>query len=225
MGTMITLTAADGHKFSAYKAEPAGKPRGAIVVIQEIFGLNGHVKKVADGYAADGFLAIAPALFDRIRPGIELGYSMADIQEGFGYKTATKTEDALKDIQAAVNEAGKAGKVGAVGYCWGGYLAWMASSQCTGLSASVPYYGGGIPDVASEQPKTPVMLHFGEKDSYIPLEGVEKVKAAHPKQEVHVYPGADHGFNCDERGSYNADAAKQARKRTLDFFKMHIAEQ
>lgn len=224
MGSTIQLTAADGHKFSCYKAEPAGKPKGAIVVIQEIFGVNDHIRKVADGYAAEGYLALAPALFDRIRPGIEIGYTMPEIQEGFGYKTATKTEDALKDIQAAANEAGKAGKVGVVGYCWGGFLAWMSAANVKGLSASAPYYGGGIPDVADQQPKVPVMLHFGEKDSYIPMEGVAKVKAAHPTQQVFTYD-ADHGFNCDQRGSYNEAAAKEARKRTLEFFKQHIAEQ
>jgi carboxymethylenebutenolidase len=224
MGSTIQLTAADGHKFSVYKAEPAGKPRGAVVVIQEIFGVNDHIRKVADGYAADGFLALAPALFDRIRPGIEIGYSMAEIQEGFGYKTGTKTEDALKDIQATVNEAQKAGKVGVVGYCWGGFLAWMSAANVTGLSASAPYYGGGIPDVADQQPKAPVIMHFGEKDSYIPMEGVAKVKAAHPNQQVYTYD-ADHGFNCDQRGAWNAEAAKLARKRTLDFFHQHIAEE
>jgi carboxymethylenebutenolidase len=224
MGTNIQLAAADGHKFSCYKAEPAGKPKGAIVVIQEIFGVNDHIRKVADGYAADGYLALAPALFDRIRPGIELGYTMAEIQEGFGYKTTTKTEDALKDIQAAVSEAGKAGKVGVVGYCWGGFLAWMSAARVKGLSASAPYYGGGIPDVADEKPAVPVMLHFGEKDSYIPMEGVAKVKEKHPDQQVFIYD-ADHGFNCDQRGSYHEPSAKEARKRTLDFFKQHVAEQ
>lgn len=223
MGSTIQLTAADGHKFSAYKAEPAGKPRGAVVVIQEIFGVNDHIRKVADGYAADGYLAIAPALFDRIRPGIEIGYSMAEIQEGFGYKTATKTDDALQDIQAAVNEAGKAGKVGAVGYCWGGFLAWMSAANLKGLAASAPYYGGGIPDVADQKPKVPVIMHFGEKDSYIPMEGVAKVKAAHPDQQIYTY-NADHGFNCDQRGAWNAEAAKLARQRTLDFFNQNVAQ-
>jgi carboxymethylenebutenolidase len=167
---------------------------------------------------------LAPALFDRIRPGIEIGYTMADMQQGVAHKAAVKTDDALKDIQASVNEAKKAGKVGIVGFCWGGFLAWMSAAKVNGLSASAPYYGGGIPDVADQKPKTPVMLHFGEKDSHIPMEGVAKLKAAHPDQQVHVYD-AEHGFNCDERGSYNAEAAKLARKRTLDFFHQHIAEQ
>jgi carboxymethylenebutenolidase len=221
MGQNIQLQATDGHRFAAYKAEPAGAPRGAIVVIQEIFGVNDHIRKVADGYAADGYLAIAPALFDRVRPGIELGYSMAEIQEGFGYKTAVQVDDALKDIQAAVGEASKAGKVGIVGYCWGGFLSWMSAARVSGLTASAPYYGGGIPDAAGEVPKCPVMMHFGEKDSYIPMDGVAKVKAAHPGQTVHVYD-ADHGFNCDQRGSWHEPSARLARERTLEFFRKHI---
>lgn len=221
MGQNIELVSADGQHFSAYKASPAGAPRGAIVLIQEIFGVNDHVRKVADGYATDGYVAIAPSLFDRIRPGIEIGYSMAEIQEGFGYKTASTTENAMKDIQEAVTEAAKSGKVGIVGYCWGGFLAWMSAARVSGLAASAPYYGGGIPDVAGEQPKCPVMMHFGEKDSYIPMEGVAKVKAAHPAQTVHVYD-ADHGFNCDQRGSWHEPSAKLARARTLEFFRTHV---
>ena len=224
MGSTIQLTAADGHKLSCYKAEPSGKPKGAIVVIQEIFGVNDHIRKTAELYAAEGYLALAPAIFDRVKPGVDIGYTMPEMQEGFGYKGATKTEDALKDIQAAVNEAKKGGKVGIVGYCFGGLLTWLSAAKVGGLAAAVPYYGGGIPDVANEQPKVPVMLHFGEKDSYIPMEGVAKVKAAHPGAQVFTY-AADHGFNCDQRGAYDAAAAKEARKRTLEFFKQHVAEQ
>jgi carboxymethylenebutenolidase len=221
MGNNIELNAADGHRLSAYVAKPAGTPRGAIVVIQEIFGVNDHIRKVADGYAADGYYAIAPALFDRIRPGIEIGYTMAEIQEGFGYKTASKTEDALKDIEAAVKEASSVGKVGIVGYCWGGFLSWVSAAKVPGLAASAPYYGGGIPDVVDLKPMCPVMLHFGEKDSYIPMDGVAKVESAHPDQVVHVYD-ADHGFNCDQRGSWNESAARLARARTLEFFGKHV---
>ena len=224
MGTTITLTAADGHKFSCYKAEPAGKPKGAIVVVQEIFGVNDHIRKTADLYAAEGYLALAPAVFDRVKPGVDIGYTMPEMQEGMGLKASTKTEGALADIQAAVDEAGEAGKVGIVGYCFGGLLTWLSAAKVKGLAAAVPYYGGGIPDVANEQPKVPVMLHFGEKDSYIPMEGVAKVKAAHPGAQVFTYP-ADHGFNCDQRGAYHEASAKEARQRTLDFFKQHVAEQ
>lgn len=221
MGQAIELIAADGQRLNAYQAMPAGAPRGAIVVIQEIFGVNDHIRKVAESFAADGYVAIAPALFDRIRPGIEIGYSMSEIQEGFGYKTSCKTDNALQDIEAAVKAVTKAGKVGIVGYCWGGFLAWMAAARVPGLSAAVPYYGGGIPDALDQQPRCPVMLHFGEKDSYIPMEGVAKLKAAHLQQTVHVYD-ADHGFNCDQRGSWHQASATLARERTLEFFHEHV---
>jgi carboxymethylenebutenolidase len=217
MGNFINLKAADGHDFKAYQAMPSGKPRGAIIVIQEIFGVNDHIRNVADGYAADGYVAIAPALFDRIAPGIELGYTPADIQAGFGHKGATAEDKALMDIQAAVNEVTKHGKVGIVGYCFGGYLSWMSAARVSGLAASAPYYGGGMPDKAGEHPKCPVMMHFGERDSYIPLTGVNALKTAHPAAQVFLY-AADHGFNCDQRGSYDAPSAALARERTLAFF-------
>ena len=180
---------------------------------------RGHTAKTAyiDDQGSMGY----GALFDRIRPGIEIGYSMAEIQEGFGYKTASKTEDAMKDIEAAVKAVASAGKVGIVGYCWGGFLAWISAARVPGLAASAPYYGGGVPDAAGEQPKCPVMLHFGEKDSYIPMEGVAKLKAAHPTQTVHVYD-VDHGFNCDQRGSWDEPSATLARQRTIEFFRKHI---
>jgi carboxymethylenebutenolidase len=221
MGKSITLSASDGHSFSAYRADPAGKPRGGIVVIQEIFGVNSHVRQVADGYAADGYLAIAPALFDRIERGVDIGYTPDDIQTGVGLKGKVSVEMALMDTAAAIQTASEAGRVGIVGYCWGGYVTWMAAARARGLACAVPYYGGGVTGTIEEQPKCPVMLHFGDKDTHIPLEGVEKLKAAHPKQTVHVY-AAEHGFNCDHRGSYNAAAAKLARERTLEFFGKHI---
>src|SRR5512135_3292054 len=138
MGKTIELTAADGHKLSAYRADPAGKPRGAIVVIQEIFGVNSHIKSVADGYAADGYVAIAPAMFDRVQKGFDVGYTPDDIAKGREVRGKVTTDMALKDAQAAINEAGKAGKVGIVGYCWGGFVAWMAANKLSGLTCSVP---------------------------------------------------------------------------------------
>ena len=221
MGKMIQLTAADGHKLDAYRADPAGKPRGAIVVIQEIFGVNSHVKQVADGYAADGYVAIAPAMFDRVQKNFDVGYTPEDIAKGREVRGKVTTDMALKDAQAAVNEAAKAGKVGIVGYCWGGFVAWMASAKVNGLVCAVPYYGGGILDNADIQPKVPVMGHFGDKDQHIPVEGVKKLAEKHPQQQIFIY-AADHGFNCDHRGSYNAPAAKQARERTLAFFRKHV---
>src|SRR6267142_2758467 len=220
MGKMIQLTASDGHKLDAYRADPAGKPRGAIVVIQEIFGVNSHIKNVADGYAADGYVAIAPAMFDRAQKGFDVGYSPEDIAKGREVRAKVTTDMALKDAQAAVNEAAKAGKVGIVGYCWGGFVAWMASAKVSGLSAAAPYYGGGILDNADLKPKVPLMGHFGDKDQHIPVEGVKKLAEKLKGHQIFIY-SADHGFNCDQRGSYNAPAAKQARERTLALFRKH----
>jgi len=221
MGEMIELRAADGHKLVAYRAEPQGKPRGGIVVIPEIFGINRHIRSVADGYARDGYLAIAPAMFDRLQRGYETGYAPEEIQAGVALMQKAKLEEAMQDAAAAVKAASAVGKVGIVGYCWGGFVCWMAAARVPGLACSVPYYGGGVPNNLGEQPKCPVMLHFGEKDDHIPMAGVEKLKAAHPKQQVFTYP-AGHGFNCDQRGSYHAESAKLARERTLEFFRKHV---
>lgn len=221
MGKIIELTASDGHRLAAYRADPAGQPRGGIVVIQEIFGVNSHIKSVADGFAADGYLAIAPAMFDRAQKNVDLGYSPQDIEKGRGIRAKITTDTAMKDSEAAVKAAAAAGKVGIVGYCWGGFVAWMASAKVPGLACAVPYYGGGILDNADLQPKVPLMGHFGDKDAHIPVEGVKKLAEKHKRHQIFIY-AADHGFNCDQRGSYNALAAKQARGRTLEFFRKHI---
>ena len=225
MGKMIELTAADGHKLAAYRADPvgtnAGKPRGALVVIQEIFGVNSHVKSVADGYAADGYLAIAPALFDRAQRGFDVGYTPEDIAKGREVRAKVSNDMAMKDTEAAIKAVSNAGKVGIVGYCWGGLIAWLAAARLPGLSAAVPYYGGGILDNANLEPKVPLMGHFGERDAHIPVAGVRKLAQQHKKHQIFIY-AADHGFNCDQRGSYDAPAAKQARERTLAFFRQHV---
>ncbi len=221
MGKMIELTASDGHKLAAYRADPQGKPRGAIVVIQEIFGVNSHIKQVADGYAADGYLAIAPAMFDRVQKNVDLGYTPDDIAKGREIRGKVTNDMAVIDAEAAVKAAAEAGKVGIVGYCWGGLIAWLASARVPGLSAAVPYYGGGILDNAELEPKVPLMGHFGDKDQHIPVEGVKRLAEKHRKHQIFIY-SADHGFNCDHRGSYNAPAAKQARERTLEFFRKHV---
>jgi carboxymethylenebutenolidase len=215
MGKMIDLTASDGHKLTAYRADPSGKPRGGIVVIQEIFGVNSHIKQVADGYAADGYVAIAPSMFDRVQKNVDLGYTPEDI------RGKVTNDMAVKDAEAAVKAAASAGKVGIVGYCWGGLVAWLAAAKVPGLSAAVPYYGGGILDNADLKPKGPLMGHFGDKDQHIPVEGVKKLAEKHKEHQIFIY-AADHGFNCDQRGSYNAPAAKQARERTLGFFKKNV---
>jgi carboxymethylenebutenolidase len=221
MGETIRLRAADGFELSAYRAAPSGTPRGGLVVIQEIFGVNGHIRRVADGYAADGYLAVAPALFDRIEPGIEIGYGPPDIERGRELKGRSQTEAALRDIAAARDAVAAAGKVGVVGYCWGGYLAWLSATRLDGFAAAVSYYGGGIGSVAGETPRCPVLLHFGEKDHAIPLSEVETVRKAHPELEIHLYP-AGHGFNCDERGSYDPESARLARERSLAFLRRHL---
>ena len=227
MGSFVDLQATDGFSFPAYVAQPTGPAKGAEVVLQEIFGVNSHIRSVADGYANEGYLAVAPSTFHRVKPGVELGYSQDDMSAGFALKTAVEALPApgvLQDIQAAMRHAAQAGKVGIVGYCWGGLLTWRSACTLDGLSAAVCYYGGGMttPDEAARQPKVPTMAHFGEKDHWIPLESVEAFRKAHPEVEVHVYK-ADHGFNCDQRASHDATAAKLARERTVAFFARHLA--
>ena len=223
MGKKVQLKASDGHTLDAYVAEPSGKPRGAIVVIQEIFGVNSHIRGVADGYAADGYLAIAPAMFDRVKKDYESGYSPEDIAAGREVMGKLSMDNAILDARAAVDHAKSAGasKVGIVGYCWGGTVAWLAASRIPGLAAAVSYYGGGVPNYAGEQPKVPVMFHFGETDQSIPLDKAKDVAARHPQAQTYFYP-AGHGFNCDQRGSYHEPSAKQARSRSLEFFRKHV---
>ena len=216
MGQTITLAAKDGHKLQAYRADPAGKARGAIVVIQEIFGVNGHMRRVADGFAAQGYVAVAPALFDRVRPGIELGYDPKSVDAGRDIRTEVPLEGSLADLQAAIDYARQFGKVGVVGYCWGGSLAFLAATRLDGVAAAVGYYGSMVAGHAREKPKAPVMLHFGELDQGIPMSDVEQVKQARPEVPTFVYK-AGHGFNCDERGSYDAASSKMALERTLKF--------
>jgi carboxymethylenebutenolidase len=230
MGQFVDLKAADGFTFPAYVAEPVGKPRGAIVVLQEIFGVNAHIRAVADGYAADGFVAVAPSTFHRVQPGVDLGYTEGDMGQGFGLKTAVEALPApgvMQDIEAAIKYARTGsdnGKVGIVGYCWGGLLAWRSACLLDDLSAAVCYYGGGMtsPEESARQPQCPVLAHFGDQDHWIPLESVEAFTAAHPEVEVHVY-AANHGFNCDQRASHDAPAAQLARARSVAFFARRLA--
>jgi len=220
-GSFIELTAADGHRFSAYRAAPDGQPRGAAVIAPEIFGVNSHIRSVVDGYAADGYLAIAPALFDRVQRGYDTGYSPDEIQAGVAIMQKISIDDALADTAACVAEAAKAGKVGLIGYCWGGTVAWVGAARLGGLACSVPYYGGGIPDFADEQPTCPVMFHFAEQDQRPTAEQAREIAAKHPSAIAHFYD-AGHGFNCDQRGSFDAASAKLARERTLAFLKEHV---
>jgi carboxymethylenebutenolidase len=220
MGEFTTLMARDGHEFNAWLAAPPvdkdkGPARGAVVILQEIFGVNRHIRRITDEYAAAGFVAIAPCLFDRIRRGIELGYSEKEVQEGRGYRMQIPKQKTLLDIGASVNVLRHSGRVAAVGYCWGGTLAYLAACELQ-ISRAVSYYGGQIKDHLDKPPRRPVMYHFGEKDPYIPPEDVERIRATDPNGVFHLYP-ADHGFNCDERGSYDPASAQLARERTLAF--------
>jgi len=223
MGSDITLTTPDNFALGAYVAEPAGSAKGAVVVIQEIFGVNSHIREVTDGYAAAGYWAIAPKIFDRVEADIELGYTEADM--GTGIELAFQKLDmqqTLADLQVAINEAGKHGKVGVVGYCFGGLLTWLSACHLEGLAAASSYYGGGVAGQLDNTPKCPVIFHFGKLDAHIPMTDVEAVKVAQPDSPVYVYD-ADHGFNCDHRESYDEAASKSALQRTLAHFESHLA--
>lgn len=216
MGAFITLQASDGVSISAWRADPAGAPRGGIVVVQEIYGVNHHIRGVADFFASQGYLAIAPAIFDRVRKDVDLSYSGADRQTAMGLMGKTDSEKMMLDVAAAVPIANAGGKVAVVGYCLGGSLAYLAASRLPDVSAAVCYYGGRILDAKDDTPKVPTILHFGEKDAHIPIARVKEFAAAHRDLPVFLYP-ADHGFNCDERDSYDAPSAALARSRTLEF--------
>ena len=216
MGEMIKLTAADGHKFTAYKAIPVGAAKGGIVVVQEIFGVNGHIRNVCDGYAKEGYVAVAPALFDRIGSNITLNYEKDDVQQGIKYKMQVEDNDALKDIDAAAEAVSDEGNIAVIGYCWGGSLAYLAACRLSSIDKAVSYYGGQVAQNIAEEPKVPLILHFGDQDASIPMTAVDEVKAKRSDIPAYVY-SAGHGFNCDQRGSYDAAAAELALKRTLEF--------
>jgi carboxymethylenebutenolidase len=224
MGQWLNLAAADGFRLQAYRADPpagGGKPRGGLVIVQEIFGVNSHIRSVCDGFAQEGFVAIAPGLFDRVQKGVALGYGPEDVARGRELKAHAKTNHALSDIAAARASVAPAGNVGVIGYCWGGFVTWMAAARLNGFACAVCYYGGGMTEAVDEKPHCPVMAHFGERDAGIPVDGVRRFAQAHPEVDVLLYD-AEHGFNCDERKSYNAAAAALARQRTLDFLRHNI---
>ena len=218
MSKLIELTAADGHRLSAYLGEPAAKPRGGVVVIQEIFGVTGHIRAVADQYAAAGFLAVAPALFDRVERNVDVPYT--DVARGLGYVQAMQDDSVMLDVAAAIDRVAAAGKVGVVGYCWGGTIAYLAAARLP-IAAAVSYYGGGTTRYLSEKPRCPVMYHFGERDTHIPMSAVDEVKAADPAGIFHIYP-AEHGFNCTDRASFEPSSAKLALQRSVEFFHRYI---
>ncbi len=220
MAETIKLPAQDGHRVEVYIAQPPGRPRAGLVVCQEIFGVNGHIRSVADRFAAQGYLTAAPALFDRVEPGVELGYDAEGIARGRELRAQIAVEDALQDVAAAMAVASAAGSVGVVGYCWGGTLAWLAACRL-GPAAAVCYYGGQIHAHREEQPACPVMMHFGETDASIPPEQVEAIRAAHPEAKIFTYP-AGHGFNCDARADHHEVSARVAGERTQEFLARHL---
>ncbi|MER7796731.1 dienelactone hydrolase family protein [Microbacterium sp. NPDC096154] len=218
MGTRITLTASDGFTLNAYRAEPQGAPRGGVVLYGEVWGLNHWVRKVADQWADEGYLVIAPAMFDRVEFGYETDdYSRmpAEIFKEYSQETA------LLDMAAAVAAAAEGGRVGVTGYCFGGANTWRTAAQIDGVAAASGYYGGGIPNYIGLTPRVPTQMHFGALDQGIPLEQVEELKAAHPDVEVYAYD-ADHGFCCDERNRFDEAACALAGARTREFFRTHV---
>jgi carboxymethylenebutenolidase len=220
MGQFTTIMARDGHEFQSWLAAPPARPRGALVVLQEIFGVNAHIRKVVDDFAAEGYTVIAPSLFDRVRRGIQLDYTPAGMQEGRGYVQQLDPEATLRDIAAALAVVKHSGRAATVGYCWGGTLAYLAAGRLP-MACAVVYYGKVTSHLA-ERPKCPVMYHYGSDDKSIPSEDVERLRAAYPEAPVYTYEGAGHGFNCEQRDSYNPQAAAQARQRTLEFFARYL---
>ncbi len=220
MGRMIELTAGDGHKLGAYQAGSDDAANG-LVIVQEIFGVNSHMRNVCDRFAAAGYAVIAPALFDRAKPGVELGYDDAGRTAGIALRAEISDEAAMMDIQAAAMALGSR-KMGIVGYCWGGTIAWWGATRMTNFEAAVGWYGGGIAGTRSETPHCAVQLHFGAEDHGIPLSDVEAIRASQPSAEIYIYPGAGHGFGCDDRASFDEEAAHLAQDRTLTFLSRHL---
>lgn len=222
MGQDVKLTASDKFQLGGYRADPSGKPKGAIVVIQEIFGVNHHIRAVVDRYAAQGYVAVAPAIFDRIEPNFQSDYSADEIAVARKFVANPDWEAMLRDTQAAIDSVKNVGPVGIVGFCLGGSVAYAAATKLSGLSAAIGYYGGAVVRFADDKPKVPTQLHFGEKDAGIPLTDVETIRSKRPEVEVLVYPGAQHGFSCDERASFDKPSSDLANERSLAFFAKHL---
>lgn len=222
MGKMIEIAAADGHKLAAYLAEPAGKPKGGLVVLQEFFGVNAHIRQMTDEFARDGYLAVAPAVFDRTERGVELGYDAAGMAKGRQLRANLVLDQTMCDVQAAIDTAARGGRVAVMGYCWGGSLAYLAAARLARLACAVGYYGAQIAAHADERLHVPVLLHFAERDEYIPPADIERIRQAHPEITIYDYPGTEHGFNCNDRHFYKPKSATLARERSLAFLDRHI---
>jgi len=222
LGKQFSLIAADKHQLGAYRADPKGAPKGAIVVVQEIFGVNSHIREVCDRFAGEGYVAVAPALFDRQQPGFESGYSPDEIANARKFIASPDWAAMLRDVQAAITDVKSVGPVGIIGFCMGGTVAFLAATRLDGLSAAVCYYGGRIAAFADEKPRCPVQMHFGDQDQSIPMSDVETIKQKRPDCEIHIYPGAGHGFHCDERASFNEQSARTAWQRTTAFLQKNM---
>ncbi len=222
MGQDIKLTASDNFQLGAYRADPSGAPKGAVVVIQEIFGVNHHIRSVCDRIAEEGYVAIAPSIFDRTSPNFQSGYTPDEIAEARKFVASPDWDAMLRDTQAAIDAVKSVGPVGIIGFCLGGSVAFVAATRLSGLKAAIGYYGGAVVRFADEKPKVPTQLHFGEKDAGIPLTDVETVKAKRPDVAVFIYPGAQHGFHCDERPSYDKASSDVAWPRSMEFFAKHL---
>ena len=222
MGKDIKLTASDNFQFGGYRAEPATSPKAAVVVIQEIFGVNHHIRAVCDRLAGEGYVAIAPSIFDRVEPDFTSGYSPDEVAVARKFVANPDWAAMLRDTKAAIDAVQNVGPVGIIGFCLGGSIAYAAATKLSGLSAAVGYYGGAIARFADDKPEVPTQLHFGEKDAGIPLGDVETIRTKRPEVEIHVYPGAQHGFHCDERASYDKTSADIAWPRSLGFFAKHL---
>jgi len=217
MGEWVKLTASDGHALDAYRAMPEKARKGGVVVVQEIFGVNAHIRDVCDRYAAEGYEALAPALFDRVRPGVELNYDASGVNEGRELAAAVGWDHPTRDIEAAARGLDAHGKAGVVGYCWGASWVWVAACRLD-IACAACYYGRHIVELLDEKPRCPVIMHFGAQDASIPLENVDAIRAANPDIPIHVYEGAGHGFNCDKRPDFRPEAAATALERTLALF-------
>ena len=223
MGKPFTLTASDSFKLGAYRADPSGPAKGGVVVIQEIFGVNHHIRAVCDRLAGEGYAAVAPAVFDRQQPNFETGYSPDEIADARKFVANPDWSAMMRDTQAAIDAAAQDGPVGIIGFCMGGTIAFLAAARLNGLSAAIGYYGGQIAKNVDAKPKVPTQLHFGEKDASIPMSDVETIKQKRGGDcEIYVYPDAGHGFNCDERGSFNETAAKVAWRRSIAFLQAKL---
>jgi carboxymethylenebutenolidase len=222
VGQDIKLTASDNFHLGGYRADPVGAPKAAVVVIQEIFGVNHHIRAVCDRIAGNGYVAIAPSIFDRIEPDFQCGYSPEEVAVARKFVANPDWAAMLRDTQAAIDAIKDVGPVGIVGFCLGGSVAYAAATKLSGLSVAIGYYGGAIVRFADDKPKVPTQLHFGEKDAGIPLTDVEIIRAKRPDVEIHVYPGAQHGFNCEERASYDKASADIARQRSVAFLTRHL---